>query len=102
MIFSPKNIAKNVPETKNGPKGIWDFIVFRFKKINIKPTIAPLKKAKNKATKIFGQPKKRPIKIESLKSPQPIQVSFEIKMIARKNREGKIPMTKFQIPNKFQ
>jgi len=75
MILSPKNIAKKVPETKNGAKGIWDFIVFRLKKIKIKPTIAPLKKAKNKETKIFGQPKINPIKIESLKSPKPIQVS---------------------------
>jgi len=91
-----------VPETKNGPKGISDFKLFFFKVIKKIPKIAPTKNEKNKAGTIFGQPKIKPIKIESLKSPQPIQVSFEIKIRTRKNKEGKIPNNPFQISKKFQ
>ena len=68
----------NVPETKNGAKGTSDFNVFFFAKINPIPIIAPMKNEKNRAIKIFGKPKKRPIKNANLTSPNPSHFPFEI------------------------
>ena len=80
----PQNNAINVPITKNGPKGTSLCIFFLPAKISPTPIIAPIKKAKNKATKIFGQPKNKPIKNASLMSPIPIQRPRDIKTIAKK------------------
>ncbi len=77
--------------------------------------MAPIKKAKNKATKIFGQPRTRPMKTANLTSPVPIHLPRETKNIKRKNTPAittarigvhisylvsriKIPNTKYQIP----
>lgn len=79
-------MAKMVPETKKGPKGTSDFKVFLPEIINPTPMIAPIKKAKNKATRMFGNPKNKPIKIASLTSPKPIARPREIRNIARKNK----------------
>ena len=108
--FSPQNKARNVPVTKNGPKGTSDFKVFLPATISPIPIIAPIKKAKNKANKIFGKPRKSPIKKANLISPTPSHLPREIRTIARKKAEAKIdgkiglkiPNSKFQIPNKFQ
>ena len=85
MICPPKNKAIKVPVTKKGPKGTSDFKVFLPETISPNPIIAPIEKAKNKATKIFGKPKNKPIKIASLKSPIPIHLPRETRTIARKN-----------------
>ncbi len=90
MKIFPKNIAKIVAPTKNGPKGISDFKVFFLRANKITEIAAPIKKAKNKAAKIFGQPRIRPIKIANLKSPTTINLPREISTIARK----KAPPTK--------
>lgn len=71
MISFAQNIARKVPVTKNGPKGTSDLRVFLPAIISPSPTRAPIKKAKNKATKILGEPKKRPIKKANLTSPKP-------------------------------
>ena len=55
-------MAMMVPITKKGPKGISLFKPFLPNKINPIPIIAPIKKAENKAAKIFGKPIKIPIK----------------------------------------
>ena len=80
----PQNKARKVPITRKGPKGtsLWSF--FLPAKINPTPIIAPIKKAKNKATKIFGQPRNKPIKNASFMSPTPIQRPRDIKTIAKK------------------
>ena len=84
MRFWPQNKARNVPVTRNGPKGTSDFKVFLPEITNPNPIIAPIKKAKNKATKILGKPRKRPIKKANFISPIPSQRPREIKTIARK------------------
>ncbi len=84
ISFSPKNIAKKVPVAKNGPKGISDFKVFLANIINPIPIIAPMKKAKKREIKIFGQPKINPIKKANLISPSPIHLPREIKTNVRK------------------
>jgi hypothetical protein len=90
MKIFPKNIAKIVAPTKNGPKGISDFKVFFLRANKITEIAAPIKKAKNKAAKIFGQPKIKPIKKANLASPMPIHLPLEIKIIARKNALARI------------
>lgn len=77
-----------MPKTKNGPKGISDFHPFFPKNINPTPIIAPTEKERNKATKILGQPKNKPMKKASLTSPKPIHFSLEIKTSAKKNAEA--------------
>ena len=74
-------------------------------------TKAPIKKAKNKATKIFGQPRIRPIKKANLTSPTPIHLPRETKIIKRKNapaikpaiiklkRDSKFSIFNFQFSN---
>ena len=74
-----------MPVIKNGPKGISDLRVFLPENINPSPIIAPRKKAKNRATRILGNPKIRPIKKASLMSPMPIHFPREIKTINKKN-----------------
>ena len=81
----PQSSAMKVPVIRNGPKGISLFKLLPFKNINVNPIIAPKKNAKNRATRIFGQPSKRPIKIASFTSPKPIALPFDIKNIAKKN-----------------
>lgn len=83
---SPKNNAKNVPVTKNGPKGTSEDNFFLPATISPVPIMAPMKKAENKATKISGQPKNKPIKKASFISPTPIHLPRETKTIARKNK----------------
>ena len=83
--FSASKKAINVPDTKNGPKGISeekDFFLFNIKKT---PTIDPKRKAKNKATKTLGQPKNKPIKKANFTSPTPIHFPLETNAINRKN-----------------
>jgi len=84
MIFSPENKAIKVPVTKKGPKGTSDFKVRFPEIISPKPIIAPIEKAKNKATKMFGQLKNNPINAANFTSPRPIHFPWEIKTIARK------------------
>ena len=93
MLF-PKNSAKNVPKTKNGPKGISLFKFFLCKTISITPIIAPKKNAKNSAVKTFGRPSKNPIKTANFTSPKPIHFPFEIKKIARKKPDAIITASK--------
>ena len=83
-------MAKKVPVTKNGPKGISDFKVFLPKAIRINPTIAPIEKAKNKATKMLGYPKTNPIRKANFMSPTPIHLPREIRIKNRKKAEAKI------------
>ena len=85
IISLPKNKAKNVPTTKNGPKGTSLCNVFLPKIIIPMPIIAPLKKAENKPTKIFGQPRIKPIRKTSLTSASPIHLPREIRNIVPKN-----------------
>lgn len=94
-----------VEPAKNGPKGISDFKVFFFKTIKIMETKAPIKKAKNKATKILGQPRINPINKANFMSPTPIHLPLETKTMARKkapaaraDRKAVGPDTKYQIP----
>ena len=93
-ICFPQNIAKKVPDTRNGPKGTSDFKVFLPAIINPAPIIAPIKKAENRATTISGHPSNKPINIANLKSPSPIQWPLEITIIAKRNKAGKIPNPK--------
>jgi len=85
IIRSPQNIAKKVPVTKNGPKGTSLFRVFLPDIINPIPIIAPIEKAKNRANKIFGKPRNKPIKKANFTSPRPSHLPWEIKTIAKKN-----------------
>ena len=85
MICPPKNKAIKVPVTKKGPKGTSDFKVFLPEIISPNPIIAPIKKAKNKATKMFGQPRINPIRKASFISPTPIHLPLDIRTIKRKN-----------------
>ena len=66
-----------VAPAKKGPKGICDFMVFLPATIKVIPTIAPLIKAKNKAKRILGQPKIKPIKPANLTSPKPSHLPLE-------------------------
>ncbi len=77
-----------VPVTKKGPKGISLFKPFLPNKINPIPIIAPIKKAENKAAKIFGKPIKIPMKKTNFTSPNPIHLPLEIRKIKRKNRKA--------------
>jgi hypothetical protein len=88
-VVSSKKKEKMAPEIKKGPKGTFDFKLFFLKIIKKIPKIAPAKKAKNRATIFFCQPKKSPKKTESLKSPKPIRFSFDINTKNKKKREGK-------------
>ena len=97
-----------MPETRNGPKGTSDLIFFFLAKINPTPIIAPKEKAKNKATKMAGNPRNNPIKKASLTSPKPIALPLEIKKISKKKAEAeiadkngliKVLKSKFQNPN---
>ena len=81
-------MAMIVPATKKGPKGISLFKPFLPNKINPIPIIAPIKKAKNKAAKIFGNPIKIPMKKTNFTSPNPIHLPLEIRKIKRKNKEA--------------
>ena len=83
-MAGPQNMATNVPVTKNGPKGTSDFKDFLPKIINPIPIIAPVRKAKNKATNMLGKPKIKPIKKPNLISPTPIQRPRDSKTMARK------------------
>jgi len=85
MICPPENKAIKVPVTKKGPKGTSDFKVFLPEIISPNPIIAPIKKAKNKATKMFGQPRINPIRKASFISPTPIHLPLDIRTIKRKN-----------------
>ena len=98
-IFPPKNNANKVPVTKNGPNGTSDFNFFLREIINATPIIAPIKKAENKATKILGQPRKRPIKKATLISPIPIHLPLDHKTIARKNPAAPAADRKLLIAN---
>ena len=75
-----------VPVTRKGPNGTSDFKLFLPEITSPNPIIAPIEKAKNKATKIFGKDKNSPIKKANLTSPKPIHLPPEIKTIARKNK----------------
>jgi len=86
----PQKRAMNVPVTKKGPKGISLLRVFFFKTISPIPIIAPRKKAKKRAMRIFGKPRKSPIKKANLGSPQPIHLPRETKTIAKKKAEARI------------
>lgn len=90
----PQNIATIVAPTRNGPKGTSDFKVFFLEIIKITETKAPTKKAKNKATKISGQPRTSPIKTANLTSPIPIHLPLEISIIVRKNAPAIKPANK--------
>ena len=83
-IWLPKKKAVKVPVIKKGPKGTSDFKVFLPDNINPIPIIAPRKKAKNKPTKILGNPKINPIKKASFMSPPPIHLPLEINTIKKK------------------
>ena len=85
-------MAKKVLVTKNGAKGISDLRVFLPRSISINPAVAPIKKAKNKATKIFGKPRKSPIKKANFTSPIPIHFSWEIKTIIKKKTAAPIAL----------
>ena len=90
----PHNKAIKVDPVKNGPKGISDFNFFFFRVNKIIEIIAPLKKAKNKATKRFDTPKSKPIKTPIFISPIPIHLPRDIKTIIRKNIPPIIPANK--------
>src|SRR3989344_8360333 len=83
-------MATRVPATKNGPKGTSDLKDFLWAKTSPTPIVAPEKKAKNKATKIFGQPRINPIRKASLISPAPIHLPRDASTIRRKNPEAPI------------
>jgi len=68
---------------KKGAKGISLLKVFFFKMIRIIPIKLPKIEAKKTAIKMFGNPKKSPIKNKNFMSPKPIQLPFE-KMKMRK------------------
>jgi len=85
----PQNRPTRVPATKKGPKGTSDFKFFFLKDIKANPTRAPLRKAKNKATKMLGQPKRSPIKKTSFTSPIPIHLPFDKSTTAKKKAEAK-------------
>ena len=92
--LSPQNKARNVPVIKKGPKGTSDFKVFLPKVINPNPIIAPIKKAENKATKIFGKLKKSPIKKANLMSPIPIHFPRETRKIIKNKLRTNLSETK--------
>ena len=73
-----------MPVIKNGPKGNSLLIVFFFNIISPNPIIAPIKKARNKASSALGQPSKKPIKKASLISPTPIHLPRETRTINKK------------------
>lgn len=83
-MFSPQNKETKVPVAKKGPNGTSDLSVFLAAIINPTPIIAPMKKAKNKATKIFGQPKINPIKKASFISPTPIHLPRDTNTTVKK------------------
>lgn len=83
-IFPHNKVIKVAP-IKNGPKGISDFKVFFFKINKTIATIAPIKKAKNKAVRRNSHPKSKPINAPILISPTPIHLPFDIKTIIKKN-----------------
>lgn len=84
IIVSPQNKAIKVPVTRKGPNGTSLLSAFFLKTINPIPIIAPMKKAKKRAIKILGKPRKSPIKKANFGSPNPIHLPREIKTIARK------------------
>ena len=57
--------------------------------INPIPIIAPMKKAKKRATKMFGKDKIKPIKKANFISPTPIHFPWEIKTIIKKKSEAR-------------
>ena len=69
---------------KKGPKGICDLRPFLPKITKNKPMIAPLRKAKNKAKRTFGQPRIKPIRKANLTSPKPIHLPLEIRTSDKK------------------
>ena len=81
-----------VEPAKKGPKGICDFNPFLPKIIKIIPIIAPKAKDKNKAIKILGQPRTKPIKKANLTSPKPIQFPLEMRTKAKKNDDATIAL----------
>lgn len=76
---------------RKGPNGISLLKLLSLKIINTTPIIAPKKKAKNKATDMFGQPKNKPIKKDSFTSPNPIQRPLDTRKIKRKNIKDPTP-----------
>ena len=93
-----------MPVTRNGPKGISDFRVFLPEAIKTNPIIAPIKKAKNKAIKICGYPKTKPIKKASFTSPTPIQRPLEIRTIKKKKTaaETALKIAELKIENSLK
>jgi hypothetical protein len=89
IIPTPQKKAINVPTTRNGPKGTSDFKVFLPDTINPNPIIAPIKKEKNRAIKILGKPRNKPIKKANLTSPKPSHLPREIKNITKKKADAK-------------
>lgn len=86
-----------VPTTKNGPKGTSDFKVLFLEIINPVPIIAPVRKAKNRATKMLGQPRKSPIKKANFISPIPMPFPRDAKTMTRKKLAAKIALKKLII-----
>lgn len=82
---------------KKGPKGICDLIVFLPAIIRPRPIIAPEIKAKNKANKILGQPRTRPIKTANLTSPKPNHLPLEIRTSEKKKALAKRADNKYGI-----
>lgn len=106
IILAPQNKAIKVPKTRKGAKGTSVFRVFPFKAINIVPITAPIRKDRNKASKVLGQLNKRPKKKTNLTSPKPSHFPRETKKIAKKKavareaaRKGwnKLPKSKLQV-----
>jgi len=75
--------------TKKGAKGTSDFKVFFLKAISPVPIMAPIRKDKNRATEILGQPRRRPRKKTNLTSPKPNQRPRDTKNIIRKRALAK-------------
>ena len=86
-MLLPKNKPMKVPITRKGPKGIWLLIPFFLKIIKIIPIIAPIKKAKKSATMLLLGPKNKPIKNESLTSPNPIHLPEDTNQSKKKKNE---------------
>lgn len=98
---SPAKKAKNVPIIKNGANGTSLFSPFFSERTKPTPIIAPIMNDENKATTILGNPKKNPIKIANLTSPNPIQFPFETRKRERKKDEAPNP-DKIIKPNSFK
>ena len=78
-----------VPAIKNGAKGTSLFNPFFFNTNKTNPIMAPKRNDRNNATKILGNPTKKPSNMASFTSPNPIQDPLEIKKIVKKNPAAK-------------